>query len=152
MVDEHPQELYRAGAVGQDMVHLQVDPAAVIGHIKQQRGLVLLVQRAARRLVFGMDGRTLLDGLQIIPEQPVLEHAEKARKLFERAVERLLKDGFLHRPGQLAGKAEHLGVPLTAGGRKYLGRIVQAAPLPVLFRLMRFHLHGTSLKNCWICR
>lgn len=152
MIDQHAQELYGAGTVGQYVVYLEVDPAAIIGHIKQQRGFVLFVQRAARRLIFGMNHRPLIGGLQIIPEQPMLEHTEKTRKFFERAVERLLKNRLLHRPDQFAGKAEHFGVPLTAGGGKYFGRVVQPAPLSVFFLLMRFHFCGTSLKNRWICR
>ena len=125
------------------MINLQINPVAVIAYIEQQVALVPVKQLGAYPRVFLMNLRPKISGLQIIPKQAVSKNIQKMGKALQRLIQSLLQRRLLDPLGQLAGKAEHSGIPLAAGGRENLAHVIQLKPATCLI-----HPFHPRLKTC----
>jgi len=111
------------------VVDLQVDAVAPAGDLEQQVAAAGVIDLPAGRAVFRLHHWHQLGLFQVVPEQPMLEHAAEDGKGLQCLFGGLLQNVLLHPLIELAGKAENLGVLLVAGGRKNFGCVIQPCPI-----------------------
>ena len=134
-VERHlePVSYTHLGAVGQRVEHVKVDPAAVIGNLKQQPAVIRVIKRAAHRAMLLGDDWLKAAFFEVVPKKPALHHAPKQREIVDRFCKRLLQKDRVDLLIQLAGEAEHLGIPLAGIGGKYFCGVVEPVPFYGLF-------------------
>ena len=146
-VHQRTQELQRPGAVGQRVVNLQADPAAVVEHPKQQAPPLPVVDGLAGRRLLRLNGRGQVAVLQIVPEGPPLHHRPVQGEALHGPLQGGLEGRRVHRLGELAGEAEHLRVAGRAVRGKDFRGVVQAAPAPGAGAVHGSHSSRKSLMS-----
>ena len=122
------QEYKSPCPVRENVKHLQINSFFIVKKPVQQFLSALLVYLVAGRQTFFKDLCLPAAGLQIIPEQSLLQNTLKMRKFPYGLIQRPLQNVRLYLFLQFTGDAENAGIRPHCCGRNNFCRIIQLIP------------------------